>query len=199
MARNTLTLEAQFGGPGLRLFGDKLLDRALLKAAVSAGNDAVRTAQAGSTRGVRDKKRFKAGAVKRGTPIIWPRNKTDLHALEWRLEASGAPVRLGDVPRRQTKRGVVVEVNRGVRRLVRGAFIARLKSGHVGVFRRRGKTRLPIDEGFTSTIADVFTDPGFAPRVIERGMTRGLATFERLFAIELQRIAQQPIQFERMR
>lgn len=187
MARDSLSITATFGGPGLRLYGEKRLDRAVLKAAFRAGGDAIRRAQTEGKFGIRERKAIRANVVTRGLPIVWPRNKGELHSLEWRLEAAGAPVALADVPRRQTRRGVVVEVNRGVRRLVRGAFLARLKSGHLGVFRRRGKGRLPIDQGFTTTIADVFTDSGFAPKIIDRGMKRGLSTFSRIFELELKR------------
>lgn len=44
---------------------------------------------------------------------------------------------------RQTARGVTYNLGRG-RRLAAGAFIAQMRSGHVGVFRRRGRPRLPL-------------------------------------------------------
>jgi len=40
----------------------------------------------------------------------------------------------------------------GGRKNIRGAFIAEMKSGHRGVFRRRGRSRLPIDEIRTISI-----------------------------------------------
>lgn len=43
--------------------------------------------------------------------------------------------------------GIKVMVTRGKRKMIKGAFVARMESGHVGVFRRgeKGK-RLPIEE-----------------------------------------------------
>lgn len=35
---------------------------------------------------------------------------------------------------------------KGKRKTIRRAFVAKMKSGHTGVFRRRGKKRFPIDE-----------------------------------------------------
>jgi hypothetical protein len=44
---------------------------------------------------------------------------------------------------RQTAKGVTYNLGRG-RTLAEGAFIAAMKSGHVGVFRRVGRARLPL-------------------------------------------------------
>jgi hypothetical protein len=71
---------------------------------------------------------------------------TDIAGMSWAVDVSGEPVPLVAYPYRQTKQGVSVEVNRGKRTLLKGAFVATLKSGHVGVFRRQGKARLPIEE-----------------------------------------------------
>lgn len=48
---------------------------------------------------------------------------------------------------RQNKRGVTVKYRKSKPRLLhKGAFIATVKSGHKGVFRRKGKKRFPIQE-----------------------------------------------------
>jgi hypothetical protein len=50
----------------------------------------------------------------------------------------------------QTKTGVSVTIKRSSgRKKFGGAFIATMKNGHRGVFKRRTKSRLPIDEIFT--------------------------------------------------
>lgn len=46
------------------------------------------------------------------------------------------------------KTGIKVMVRRGNRKVVKGAFIAKMRSGHIGVFRRSDKKGLPIDELF---------------------------------------------------
>ncbi len=66
--------------------------------------------------------------------------------------ASGRPLRLFGFSARQTKAGVSVSVRRGSRKTLRGAFIARMPSGHTGVFMRRGSKRLPIDEKYTVSV-----------------------------------------------
>ena len=52
-------------------------------------------------------------------------------------------------PDSRPKSGVRVQVRRfGASRVVQGAFVARMKSGHVGVFKRDGEGRLPVRELF---------------------------------------------------
>ena len=47
---------------------------------------------------------------------------------------------------RQTKTGATVRGSGGGRRKFPGAFVARMPSGHTGVYKRRGQKRLPIVE-----------------------------------------------------
>lgn len=62
------------------------------------------------------------------------------------LVAAGRRLAIIKFRAKQTATGVNVEIRRGRRKAVKGAFIARMRSGHVGVMRRRGKKRLPIAE-----------------------------------------------------
>jgi len=68
---------------------------------------------------------------------------------------------------RQTKRGVTYDVGQG-RKLLPGAFLASMRSGHVGVFKRvvpsrsrrglpRSSPALPIQERFGPSLPFVFT------------------------------------------
>ena len=57
---------------------------------------------------------------------------------------------------KQTAKGVKVRMRR--RMLLEHAFMARMKEGHVGVFRRRGQSRLPIDEQRTPSPARIIKD-----------------------------------------
>jgi hypothetical protein len=66
--------------------------------------------------------------------------------------ASGRPMRLIGFGARQVAAGVSVAIKRGSRKVLRGAFIARMKSGHTGVFMRRGAKRLPVDEKYTVSV-----------------------------------------------
>jgi len=76
--------------------------------------------------------------------------------LEARIVARGKRIPLSDFAAAQTKKGVTYRM-RGLRKLLPNAFIARMKSGHRGVFKRRGKERLSIDERFGPSIPLIFT------------------------------------------
>ena len=109
----------------------------------------------------------------------------DIASMEWAVDVSGEPVPLGAYPHRQTKRGTSVEVNRGKRTLLKGAFVATLRSGHEGVFRRRGASRLPIDELLGSRPVDALLHEGEAEAVAERGGKSFGDTFVRVLPLEV--------------
>jgi hypothetical protein len=83
--------------------------------------------------------------LRRGRSWYCPGRATDSFSPDFGRD--GRPPDTRDAnPHSQTRKGVSVEVNRGKRTLVQGAFLAMMRSGHVGIFRRRGKARLPIEE-----------------------------------------------------
>jgi hypothetical protein len=69
--------------------------------------------------------------------------------------AKGGRIPIMDLQARQTQRGVTYRAQGG-RRLIPGAFIARMSSGHAGVFKRKGRSRLPIQELYGPSIPRVF-------------------------------------------
>lgn len=64
----------------------------------------------------------------------------------------GAPIALYKFKARQTRKGVSASAW-GTRRVYPGTFIATMKSGHTGVFRRTGPKRFPIKELWGAGIA----------------------------------------------
>lgn len=116
----------------------------------------------------------------RGVVTLIPATPKKLVAVV-RLTKKGIP--LIDFPARQTRRGVVVRTRKGrPGELLRGTFLATMKSGHRGVFERRSrtkpglkrrewrgkgakryKTELPIEERFGPTPMGIFEKaPGVA-------------------------------------
>lgn len=164
------------------------VQRAVLRAVSKAGGDALRGMRAASSRSIRSKKRIRAGRVTRGLPLHFPRGARELDALEWRMDVLGTPAPVASYPFRATRRGVNVAINKGARALIPGAFVATMKSGHVGIFQRRGKARLPIDPLLTTRISDVFADSGMIPDVQARTQERFAASFARLFPLELAKV-----------
>lgn len=87
------------------------------------------------------------------------------------LETKGPPLYLF-APKRtkvQTSRGErlgVTALQDGKRELVRGGFVAEMKSGHVGIFARKGEGRLPIRELHATKIHEYLrAQPGFMSEV----------------------------------
>ncbi len=58
------------------------------------------------------------------------------------------------------------------RKAIRGAFIARMAAGHVGVFQRKGKERLPIKELYGPSLAGMLENPEVNERIQRRAAER---------------------------
>lgn len=171
----------------LNALDDRRLSRAIGRAVAKAGSTALRDMRSEATKRIRQRKRLKAGIVGKSFRLRRPKG-TSIDGLEFGLDVSGKPVSLLAYPHRRTKRGVSVEVNRGKRTNIRGAFIATMKSGHDGIFVRRGKRRLPIRELFGSRPVDALLHKGEAEGVQERGASSMRAAFDRLLPLELEKL-----------
>lgn len=64
--------------------------------------------------------------------------------------------------------GVEVSVQKGKRTQLRQAFMARMKSGHIGVFRRMGKSRLPIMEKAVISIGSMAQAAKVQPIILKK-------------------------------
>lgn len=165
------------------------LERGPLKAALKralrkAGATALRDMRAEASKRVRARKRIKGRYVR--DAITMRRAKGGAIAdMEWAIDVAGDPVPLVAYPHRQTKRGVSVEVNTGKRTLIPGSFLARMRSGHEGAFRRRGRERLPIDELLGSRPVDALLHEGEADAVAARGGESFATTLARLLPLEV--------------
>lgn len=90
------------------------------------------------------------------------------------LTRSGKGIKLGKVTRGMravgpVPRGVLVQVLKGKETVLhRGAFMAQMKSGHIGVFRRTGQGRLPIAEKAVKSIATMVQRPEVMGRLLNR-------------------------------
>lgn len=157
---------------------------ALRRALRKAGATALRDMKGEASKRIRARKRIKASYITRALTLRRARGG-DIAGMEWAVDVSGEPVPLVAYPHRQTRKGVSVEVNKGKRTLVKGSFVATMKSGHKGVFRRRGTSRLPIDELRGSRPVDALLHKGEADAVAERGGKSFAATFVRVLPLEI--------------
>ena len=133
----------------------KLKDKAphLIAHAVNRSAGTARTAM---SRAISADMRLKVGTVRERIRI--QEATTQRHSATLFASAKRIPIyefgAKGPYPSRGRGRGVSARTTTG--RYPR-AFIARMASGHKGVFERTGKARLPIRELFGASIAHVFT------------------------------------------
>jgi len=157
-------------------------DRAVLR----AGSEALRALRAEAVRKVRESRTIKASTVRDAMVPNYPTAGTPDPV--WRLRVSGRPMPVAAYPHRQVRAGVSVQIKAGSRAVIRHAFVATMKSGHEGVFKRTGRFRYEegkrgprrretIREIFTTRITDVFKDPGFADDAVNYAM----AVFKRAY------------------
>ena len=183
------------------VFADRKVEKALGSALRKAGGDALRAMRVTSSREIREKKRLKVKKVNDSLPLIHPGAGVGLDGLVWTMRVSGKAIPLAAFPFRQFGRkkgrhgGVAVALNTtGPKTTILGAFVARMptadpmKRGHLGIFRRRGRGRLPIDEAFGPTIAALFKNAGMISGVQYAAQTVFSRTFERLLPLELAKL-----------
>lgn len=171
-----------------RYISDRVTERALFNATRMAGRDAQRAMRAASKRGIRERTRIRAGYLAdRSFPLPHARGRK-LADLEWKMPVSGKEVPLGEYPRRQNRKGVSVEIQRGKRQTIKSAFLARSRSGRLGVFKRPTERRYKMGHRLGLRVSDSMRN-GRVPRLaLDRAadvFTRGI---ERLFPLELQKL-----------
>jgi len=156
-----------------------------------AGATALRDMRSEARKRIRERKRIKAGVIAKAFRMRRPSGR-EVDGGDWALDVKGGRrIALTAFPHRQTAKGVSVEVNRGKRTLIKGAFLATMKSGHRGVYVREGTARLPIRELLGSRPVDALLHKGEPEAVQERGRASFVATFDRLLPLELEKSAAQ--------
>lgn len=121
-------------------------------------NRSIASAKTAMVRVVAQDMGLKSGDVRDRILIVEAR--PDQHVAQLKASAKRIPLidfnARGPEPSRGKGRGVTARMPGGKGRCPH-AFIATMKTGHRGVFQRRAKSRLHIDELFGASIAYVFT------------------------------------------
>jgi hypothetical protein len=180
----SIAVTATWNKAGIAALQPGPLKRAVVRSLRKAGATALRDMRSEARKRIKARKRIGAKYISRAITLRRA-SGTDIAGMSWAVNVSGEPVPLVAYPYRQTKQGVSVEVNRGKRTLLKGAFVATLKSGHVGIFRRKGKARLPIEELRGSRPVDALLHQGEAQGVADRGGASFAETFARVLPLEV--------------
>lgn len=173
-------------GKALKAFDRGGIYRKGLKRAIRKGvSDSQKKMLVEGRRIIRESKALKLRFINRRVKVR--RNTSrDIGSMRWGVTVTGSRTGLIAYPSRQTKKGVSVEVNRGQRKIIQGAFIATLKSGKKAVFRReKGSKRLPINELWGTRPFEVLNKERSKKLLQARGRSAFEETFERNFAQEL--------------
>lgn len=149
------------------------------KAAVNALNRAADQAKTQAKREMTKKYSFKSSEVGKTIAVY----KAHSGRVEATVLSSGKRTPLLAMGARQTKKGVTVKVSKG-RKLIPSAFIATMKSGHKGVFKRLTSKNLPFKELYTIAIPE-----GFASKDVMDAMKDKMSeVFFKRFEHELKRL-----------
>lgn len=172
MAQRFIDLEENVGEVIAELdsFGKKVRDTGITRAL----NRTIASVNTEANRRIRSELNIKAKDVRKAITVRRARRGALDASIS--IEAKAAPIVAYGA--KQTRKGVTVKVKRARgRKLLKSAFIATMKSGHRGVFQRRTEKRLPIDEIFSTSVADA---------VQNESTFRGIETVARTrFPIEL--------------
>lgn len=142
---------------GVTLAYKDLADKYVNRAVVGALNKMATTVRAEAARKIGREYNIKIGAAK---SQMWITRATK-GQLTASIRVSGRPIPLVEFDARRVGRGVSVKV-KGARKVVAGAFIATMKTGHTGVYVReaaggRRVGRLPIRQLFSLSLPVAFT------------------------------------------
>jgi len=134
---------------------------AMTRATVRALNRVGRTMRTRVVRVLRKKLRMKSKTIRKR---VWV-DRANRKKQRVRVTSGYRGFPYADFSPVQTKKGVKVKLSR--RQVLEHAFIARMATGHVGVFRRKGTKRLPIQEQYTQSPADALREAAAAPEILE--------------------------------
>lgn len=189
----SVSVDVQFDPKQVADLSDKRILAAVKRALGKAGSNALRDMKSEASKQIRMRKRLKAGYVASMFRLRRPRGNA-LDGSEWALDVRGKATPLQTYPYKQVKAGVIVEINKGDRRLIKHAFVAVMThggiggggAGHKGIFIRSGGAgRLPILQLIGSRPVDALLFRDTAETVMLRGARSMGATFQRVLPLEI--------------
>lgn len=148
----------------------------VIKAQTRAMNSAIRPAKTAAKRSIARQRFLSAKQAEAGLTLVFATEQKQVAQIKGKgrmLALTKLKTGLGN-PKQQAL-GVKANTRTGKRTLIRGAFIARMPSGHVGVFVRTDKgggpkkvRRLPIQEQRLPSIAHTLTNEETVEAITEK-------------------------------
>lgn len=143
---------------------EKAVARAVNRAAQSAKVAAIRKAtQEYVIKRARISETFEVGRATPSQPSAFIRSKGRPRALPY------FRTRPRQVPRKKPRKALFAQVKQGGGGTIRGAFLARMKSGHLGVFHRTdGSSSLPIQQNYGPSVPQMLRSPSVSAFIREK-------------------------------
>ncbi len=179
-----LSFKASFSKRELAAISAKTLSKGVNKAMRRAKATSLRTMKSETKKRVRKRKSIKAGAVSKSIKTEDNRQRR-IEDMAWGVRMRGKPRGLIEYPHRQLKKGLSVMVNKGKRTKLPHAFLAVMKSGHVGIFQRKNPFTRKIRELLGSRPVDAMLHDGEAAGVRDAGRKAFIETAQRNLKLEL--------------
>lgn len=150
---------------------------ALPKAITNAINRSAEGARTDTVAKVKEEYVITSGRVRETIEI----RKASVSNLSAAVISRGRPralsyfkIRPGKVTKRRPAEGVYAQVKRGGGGPIAKSFVAKMASGHIGVFNRTGNTRFPITQRYGPSVAQMVESKSVT-RYVEAGATRRLS------------------------
>jgi len=158
------------------------IPRAMPRVMTSAINKTVGLANTDISKRIRSVLALKAAAIKKAMR----RRKANYHSWRGDIWVSKKRLPLIQFGARKTARGTSYKIEKsGGRKVLSHAFIARMPTGHEGVFMRRGKKRLPLTaEKRGPSIGEVFE----SGPMVAAAVSTALKNLERNIDSQVERI-----------
>lgn len=162
-------LKLEWNPADLAFWQGDAITKAIVRTMRNAGDRAARAMQTQAVKYIQSRKLLKSTFVRSLMYMKRPGQSSTLGELEWKIGVSGRAIPLTKYQTRFSKtRGWTVRVNPGKATRFPSAFGLLVGTGHGGLFMRKGKSRYPIKELFSSRLTDVLQDEGaidalFAP------------------------------------
>ncbi|MFU1797374.1 phage tail protein [Paenibacillus azoreducens] len=146
------------------------------KAFVSAMNRVGQGVKTEASKKVRETYDIKAGDIKRyGNIRVTKANAASLQLLLTSKGPNIPLIRFKTRPSKPPKRRpkvLMASVKKSGGKPIPGAFVAAMGSGHVGVFKRAGKSRTPISELYGPAVPIMLNEPGVAEHLQDEANKR---------------------------
>lgn len=118
------------------------LSKVHAKAEIAAMNRAARTARSEVVQSIREDYNIKASELKANIEII----KANKHRPYVLIKSKHKSIALYKFKARQLTKGTKAAIRKGGRKMYKGAFVQEMRTGHTGVYQRKGKSKYPIKE-----------------------------------------------------